>query len=142
MMWIISTMFLIVRSCADWLDCRVAKLLNSGVMRTLIAIILIAVMSLQAAAAAIGSYCQHEQDAVAKHVGHHEHQHKKAHPENATGADSDCGMCQAGVIFGFPSELTLVTLSLLHADPIATMAGQAPPPPLDRPERPNWPKSA
>jgi hypothetical protein len=119
----------------------VAKLLNFSIMRTLIALILIAVMSLQAAAAAMGSYCQHEQDVVAKHVGHHDHQHNKAHPDSYAGTDPDCGMCQVGVIFGFPSELTLVTLSLPHADPVSTMAGQAPPPPLERPERPNWPGS-
>lgn len=119
-----------------------AKLLNFGVMRTFIAFILIAVMSLQSAAAAVGSYCQHEQDAVAKHVGHHDHQHKKTQPENANGTDQDCGMCQAGLIFGFPSELTLVTLPPPHTDPFTTMVGQAPPPPLDRPERPNWRQSA
>ncbi len=111
-------------------------------MRTVIAFLLIAVISLQSAAAAIGSYCQHEQDAVAKHVGHHDHQHKKAPSENATGTDPDCSLCQAGLIFGFPSEPKLVTLSLPHADPITTMAGQSPSPPLDRPERPNWRKSA
>jgi hypothetical protein len=107
-------------------------------MRTLIAIVLIAVMSLQAAAAAVGSYCQHEHDPVAKHVGHHDHQHKKAHPDSYAGTDPDCGMCQAGVIFGFPSELSLVTLSLPRVDPIAAMSALSPPPPLDRPERPNW----
>lgn len=107
-------------------------------MRTLIALVLIAVMSLQAAAAAVGAYCQHEHDAVPQHVGHHDHQHNSAHPNNDTGSDPDCGICQAGLIVGFPSELKLVTLSFPHADPASLPAGQAPAPPFERPERPNW----
>lgn len=108
-------------------------------MRTFLALVLIAVMSLQAAAAAVGSYCQHEHDAVVKHVGHHDHQHKKAQQDAYTGTDLDCSMCHVGVIFGLLSDLNLVTLTLPHADLVAVIAGHVPAPPFDRPERPNWP---
>lgn len=107
-------------------------------MRTLIALILMAVMSLQAAAGSTGSYCQHEHDPVVKHLGHHDHQHKKAHPDGNVGTDLDCSMCLVGVVFGFPSELTLVTLTLPLADHVSVITGLVPAPHFDRPERPNW----
>ncbi len=107
-------------------------------MKTFLALVLIAVMSLQAAAAAAGSYCQHEQDAVVKHVGHHDHQHKKAQQDAYAGTDLDCSMCHVGVIFGLLSDLNLVTLTLPHADLESVIAGHVPSPPFDRPERPNW----
>ncbi len=44
-------------------------------MRKLLAILLIMLLSLQASWAAAASYCRHEQDAPARHFGHHEHQH-------------------------------------------------------------------
>lgn len=115
-----------------------AKLVDFSAMRTFLALILIAVMSLQVAAAAVGSYCQHEHDAVVKHVGHHDHQHKKAQQDGYAGTDLDCSMCQIGAIFGFSSELNLLTLSLPHADPVSLISGYAPSPPFHRPERPNW----
>ena len=115
-----------------------AKLVNFRPMRIFLALILIAVMSLQVAAAAVGSYCQHEHDAVVKHVGHHDHQHKKAQQDGYAGTDLDCSMCQIGAIFGLPSELNLLTLSLPHADPVSLISGYAPSPPFHRPERPNW----
>ena len=123
---------------ADCLDCRLANLLNSIAMRTLIALFLMAVISLQAAAVAMGSYCQHEQDSVAQHLGHHDHQHKQTHPGGNAGTDLDCSLCLVGVVYGFPSELTLVSLTLPLADPVSVIAGQALAPPLGRPERPNW----
>lgn len=107
-------------------------------MRTFLALVLIAVISLQAAAAAAGSCCQHERDAVAKHVGHHDHQHKKAQQEPYGSTDLDCSMCHAGVIFGLLSDLNLVTVTLPHADLVSVIATHVPAPPLDRPERPNW----
>lgn len=115
--------------------CKAVKLQR---MRTLLALVLIAVMSLQAAAAAVGSYCQHDHDVVVKHVGHHDHQHKKAQQDGYAATDLDCSMCQVGAIFGLPTELNLVTLSLPHTDPVSVIVGQAPAPPFDRPERPNW----
>jgi hypothetical protein len=116
----------------------VAKLVNFDAMRTFLALLLIAVMSLQATAAAVGSYCQHDRDAVVKHVGHHDHQHKKAQQDGYAGTDLDCSMCQIGAIFGLPSELNLLTLSLPHTDPVSVVTGHAPAPPFHRPERPNW----
>lgn len=107
-------------------------------MRTFLALLLITVMSLQAAAAAAGSCCRHEHDAAAKHVGHHDHQHKKAQQDGSAGIDLDCSMCQFGVIFGLLSALNLVTLSLPHVDPVSVTTGHVPVPPFDRPERPNW----
>lgn len=107
-------------------------------MRILMALFLMAVISLQAAAASMGSYCQHEQDSTVRHLGHHDHQHKQTHSGGNAGTDLDCSMCLVGVVYGFPSELTLVTLTLPHADPVSVIAGLALAPPLDRPERPNW----
>ena len=130
-----SRMCLIISALAALHRGKAVKLPGT---RMLIALVLIAVMSLQAAAATVGAYCQHEQDALTQHVGHHDHQHNNAHPAGDNGADPDCGMCQAGLIVGFPSELHLVTLSLPRADPETALCRQAAAPPLDRPERPDW----
>lgn len=50
-------------------------------MRKLLAILLITLLSLQAAWAAAASYCAHEQGGSAQHFGHHEHRHGQHAPK-------------------------------------------------------------
>ncbi len=51
-------------------------------MRKLLAILLITLLSLQAAWAAAASYCAHEQGGSAQHFGHHEHRHGQHAPKS------------------------------------------------------------
>jgi hypothetical protein len=111
-------------------------------------ITLITLITLQAAFAAAGSACLHEQDAGAHHLGHHAHQHRPAASDHTSGVDSagstdldqdhDCTTCHANALTGvltgphWPSPPEGAAL-LAEASPFHL----SPPPPA-RPERPNW----
>ncbi|MBC7994850.1 MAG: hypothetical protein H7Z15_16585, partial [Rhizobacter sp.] len=75
-------------------------------MRRLLVIVLLALLPLQFSWAAVASYCGHETEIGAGHVGHHEHEHhgdvsgvaadasQDADADKAPGAmDLDCGHC-------------------------------------------------
>ena len=120
-------------------------------MRRLLAIVLLALLTLQFSWAAVASYCKHETQAGAGHFVHHEHQHHgdttvdadpavdpQAEGNKTPGAmDVDCGHCH-----GHCS--VMLTLSgglpgLLAAAPPGASAdevGAAQTP--TRPERPQW----
>ncbi len=55
------------------------------------------VMPLQASWSAVAAYCQHEQDLVVKHFGHHEHKHEATSnnegSQEAGKVHADCGYC-------------------------------------------------
>ena len=115
-------------------------------MRKLFAILLLLLLPLQASWAAVAGYCQHEQGAATRHLGHHEHQHHQApkatsHQTSSAinpAADLDCSLCQAGCLLAMLTEPGLSATTLLVADPAVSID---PPPssaPLDLPERPNW----
>ena len=124
-----------------------------GDMRKLVAIFLLSLLSLQTSWAAVASYCQHEQGASARHLGHHDHQHQaqhqthKADPANpihntalpgAITADADCGLCQAGFLTALMIDPVLPVASFNVgglAEPVSLRPSSAP---LDLPERPNW----
>ena len=117
-----------------------------GGMRKLVAILLLSLLSLQTSWAAVASYCQHEQGASVRHLGHHDHQHEahkanqshKAVQPGATMADADCGLCQAGFLTALMIDPVLPVASF-NASGLAEPVGLRPAsPPLDLPERPNW----
>ncbi len=113
-------------------------------MRKLIAFLLICLLSLQAAFAAAGSACLHEQEGRATHFGHHAHEHRLSAADLAPAVDSDqaqdhdCTTCHASALSGMPVRPQLPALPAGAAllTPAAAMPPSSPPP--WRPERPNW----
>lgn len=106
-----------------------------------IAILLLALLPLQSAWTAVGSYCEHEQGSDAGHFGHHAHAHKaNDHEEPKTPsskAHPDCAACMLHV-----KTLAAITLDLLTAPATSPPAaaphqavGQTP---YARTERPKW----
>ena len=122
-------------------------------VRRLLAIVLLALLPLQFSWAAVASYCGHETQAGAGHLGHHEHpQHAgeagaaepvadaDANPgvDQAPGAmDLDCGHCH-GHCSVMPTLLAGLPGALATAPPSASLdeSGGAHAP--SRPERPQW----
>ena len=113
-------------------------------MRKWLAIFLLVFMPLQLSWAAVASYCQHETGAAAKHVGHHDHQHKAADgketapdPTKTGGGDPDCASCHAGCSSALPGEVTLPPMFSSSID-IADYWARLTSPPFERLERPQW----
>ncbi len=114
-------------------------------MRKLVTFLLIALLMLQAALAAAGSACLHEREDHAQHFGHHAHQHRATQPDHPAVADTgdldqdhDCTTCHANALTGVPVRLHWPVLpegKALVADDVPLHLS---PPPLARPERPNW----
>lgn len=121
-------------------------------MRRWLLVFLLFVLPLQFTWASAAGYCRHEQEANARHVGHHSHEHagdrdtasKSAQPAaddgdaTALGLEhSDCSFCHLGCAKPFARALSDPTLAL------GQHFAAAPPGPLalvgaDRIERPNW----
>lgn len=121
-------------------------------MRRWFTIFLLILLPCQFTWAAAAAYCQHEKSTSARHIGHHEHEHKahadtpqpSKHADGKTAGsdaklvfDEDCGVCQLSAVKPFAAKP-------LHL-PVATspvMGGPLTPPPSsqdpDRHERPNW----
>jgi len=120
-------------------------------VRRFLAIVLLALLPLQFSWAAVATYCGHETEAAADHLGHHEHQHHAdadTHAVLAADADADgdktpsamdldCGHCHGfcGVMLTLP---TAIPGAPGAPPPSATVdengAAHAP----TRPERPQW----
>jgi|MedtruStandDraft_1076414.scaffolds.fasta_scaffold00092_59 hypothetical protein len=63
-------------------------------MRRALTVFLLLILPLQLSWAVAAGYCQHEEAAkVARHMGHHEHQHSQG-AEKAAGHDSDMGAAE------------------------------------------------
>lgn len=120
-------------------------------MRRWLLILLLVFLPLQFTWAAAASYCRHEGGvAAARHVGHHEHQHKapeahggasQADAAKAGGVDTDCSACHAGCVPAMPISAALPLVpgeSSFAAPRVRALRGG----PSDLPERPNWPVSA
>ena len=111
-------------------------------MRRWLLLLLLAVLPLQFASAAAASYCAHEAG-VAKHFGHHEHQHEKGSQEagsqagSALGGDADCGYCHLGaahpLLQSFVSSASRLQVAPA-AGPLPSFGSRDP----DSLERPNW----
>lgn len=108
-------------------------------MRRYLVILLLVLLPFQMTWSAVGVYCQHEQGIAAKHVGHHDHQHKqgKQSSKAAGGVDADCNYCHVGSV-NLPSASSLLatpTVSLLISLPVLPSLPSAVP---HKPERPKW----
>lgn len=113
-------------------------------MRRWLSILLLVFLPLQFSWAAVGVYCQHETGSAAKHVGHHDHQHKadashddKADPKASGGIDNDCGACHAGCAAAIFGEIQISAPSYASAVVDAYRHSQNTSPHY-QPERPNW----
>jgi hypothetical protein len=124
-------------------------------VRRFLAIVLLTLLPLQFSWAAVATYCGHETDAAAGHLGHHEHQHQAGADTHAglaadtdvepdagrdkapSAMDLDCGHCH-----GFCGAMLTLAAAMPGtpgaAPPSATVdengAAHAP----TRPERPQW----
>ncbi|APW42220.1 cation efflux protein, CzcI family [Rhodoferax saidenbachensis] len=115
-------------------------------MRRWLALLILVLLPLQLTWAATSAYCQHEAGSMGQHVGHHVHKHSNP-ADDASGTvkanigDADCGTCHAGCAFAVPSHLAATGL---YAASVLTAARQPlrTSPPLDIPDRPQWPIQA
>lgn len=117
-------------------------------MRRWILIALLMVLPFQAVWAVAAPYCAHEQDIVATHVGHHEHQHRAnvdgdSLPASAQG-DADCAICHLGSAATLPSALQVspppvVAQRLDYREPLYV---SLPPSGPERPDRHGCPAPA
>ncbi len=128
------------------------RLLYSPPMRRWLTVLLLVLLPLQFVWAAAAPYCQHEESAEARHIGHHEHEHQSAaDAQKATKSsdslddkafakwtvDDDCAYCHLSATQSPLSQLTeLVPLAgaarqEAGAYPFGTRAP-------DHHERPNW----
>lgn len=113
-------------------------------MRSWFLIFLVVFLPMQLSWAAVAGYCEHETQATAQHVGHHEHQHQA--DDQATDSDNskafgsfdtDCGACHAGCCTAMLQSIPLLTIgqsSDAHGAPALRLTSQ----PASLPERPNW----
>jgi hypothetical protein len=111
-------------------------------MRRWLAVFLLVFLPLQFAWAAAAGYCQHETDAAAQHLGHHQHQHDAdgdGVPDSPPldGTDNDCGTCHAGGVVAIVADLDLPHGAGV-APAIAWSPGSLTSLPAAEPERPNW----
>lgn len=115
-------------------------------MRRWLAILLLMFMPLQQAWAAISVYCQHESEAAANHLGHHEHRHQHASDDGGgdagpKGLHADCGVCHAAAVAALLSKAELPVPALDASDFPAVVSL-----PLlehtSKPERPKWARPA
>ena len=126
-------------------------------MRRYIAFLLISLIGFQTSWAAVTSYCQHEQDAAARHLGHHEHQHHQKslikaadedghqinQPNNqqnftSAGVDLDCSLCHSSCIVALLLDLNPAIAVQVTLDLSYVLALHLPSAHHDLPERPNW----
>ncbi len=105
---------------------------------------LLVFIPLQFGWAATANYCKHEIGAAAKHVGHHDHQHKavdgkdvSSDPAKTIGGDPDCASCHAGCLSALPESITVASLVISSLD-TADYCARLTSPPFERPERPQW----
>jgi hypothetical protein len=128
-------------------------------VRRFLAIVLLALLPLQFSWAAVATYCGHETQAAAGHLGHHDHQHhadasshadavadRVANSESAAdvqgdkapGAmDLDCGHCHGycGVMVTLPAAIPGAPGTARPSATLDETVGAHAP---TRPERPQW----
>ena len=122
-------------------------------MRRFVAFLLISLIGFQTSWAAVTSYCQHEQGAAARHLGHHDHQHHhkslikvaeqeghQPHQQNLSnaGVDLDCSFCHAACIVALLLDSNPAITIQATLDVSYRLILHPPSAPHDLPERPNW----
>lgn len=115
-------------------------------MRRWLSLLILVLLPLQLTWAATSAYCQLESGVSSQHVGHHVHKHSNAMYDasqqlKATGADADCGNCHAGCAFALPSKVAAGD-AYPGAAPMASRQPLQTSPPVDIPDRPQWPAQA
>lgn len=117
-------------------------------MRRWIALLMVAILSVQLGWAAAAPYCRHEADPAAAHFGHHGHQHKSSPAAAAVGdeaglaatmVDLDCGQCHHGSCAGVVPAPAALPVLAPAVQPHDFRDPGLPRPASARPERPNWP---
>ncbi|OWQ92240.1 hypothetical protein CDN99_07835 [Roseateles aquatilis] len=127
-------------------------------MRRWLTVFLLILLPLQLSWAVAATYCQHEADPAASHIGHHQHEHhglkasddtsatdatgKVAKAKNGAqpapaGVDNDCGSCHLGhaqPVFSAPPRLPALVGPVARTAPSGDWSSRGP----DRRERPNW----
>jgi hypothetical protein len=118
------------------------------IMRRWLLLFMLVVLPMQFASAAAANYCKHETDG-SKHLGHHEHQHKKVagkssldspsgDTQKGTGlGDPDCEYCHLGAAHPFLQNFAASSI-VPEQDPsteVPLSFGSRDP---DTLERPNW----
>lgn len=116
-------------------------------MRRWLAIFLLVFLPLQQGWAGVSAYCQHESDASANHLGHHEHHHQGASGNDADidsvnkGTHADCGVCHAASVAALVSSVKLALPSIdalvFPGAPSLLLLEQP-----SEPERPKWARPA
>ena len=107
-------------------------------MRRLIAILLLMMLPLQAIWAAAAPYCQHEGEASGQHIGHHQPEHEDGDQgDDAAGTHSDCHVCHGGTVLAH--DLPVMQVMPASSEVVPSLAHGLPAPPIERPERPQWP---
>ncbi|ALU91554.1 hypothetical protein [Herbaspirillum rubrisubalbicans] len=117
-------------------------------MRTLI-LLLAFLLPVQLSWAAVGSYCQAENDRVPMHLGHHDHpslkgdeqaDYQKSKPGDR---DMDCSLCHFCAMKSVQAGSTIVIIAPATAQ--ASSPAHLPHPAshiADGPDKPNWPLAA
>jgi len=122
-------------------------------MRRWLTIFLLVLLPMQFVWASAASYCQHEQNVKAAHVGHHEHQHDDASPaaEQAAADDTssssaginhaDCSYCHLSCAKSFACARPDYAVPMREAFASGVVQGHLSPL-HERIERPNWQRAA
>jgi hypothetical protein len=125
--------------------------LHFATMRRWFAIFLLVLLPFPSSWAAVASYCAHETEAGAPHLGHHEHSGHSHDTWSAADADQtdsepaaadlDCGHCHGccvGIVQRVPGKNALTRGNLPPALSHGPRASHLPP----APERPQWSRLA
>ncbi len=122
------------------------------IMRFLLSIFLMVFLPLQSAWAVAAPYCGHENSALVSHFGHHAHEHQATDfavgssqdmldVAASGGVDVDCTPCN-GVGSGIVISLSPAVFFMGKTHYATGASSESPLPPLQRPERPKWPRLA
>ncbi len=121
-------------------------------MKSLIAVLVALLLSLQMSWAVAAAYCQHENTAQgAQHLGHHTHDHKDAQqhaPQDAQRVggklliDLDCSFCHAVVLATLPDLAAMSAAWVPSAAPLSMGDARLKSPPGRTPDRPQWTRLA
>lgn len=110
-------------------------------MRRVIAILLLAFLSLQSAWAVAAAYCQHETKLEVAHFGHHaEQQAEAAAPADdgdGSAAERHCHDCHAACAY-LARPAVPAHLDMMGAVPLRALAPRLPSPPSSPLDRPDW----
>ena len=107
--------------------------------RRWILVALVVMLPFQSCWAAMVRYCQHDEDTVTQHLGHHYHQHEAdaLGGEQPGSAHVDCGYCHVDIVSllkALPATAAPLAIRLAYPSIFDPLASVLP----DEPERPNW----